>query len=643
MDIDAKRQADALRRSEEEMRAILNAAVDAIITIDQRGVIIRVNLAATRMFGYEESELLGSNVSILMPPPDCDDHDGYIARYQRTGQSRIIGTVRETVARRKDGTLFPIDLAISEVDHLQLYTGIIRDLSERERFEQALRSSQSLGNSILDSLTAHIAVLDADGNIVAVNRAWSEFAQANGDRTMKRTGIGMNYLEVCRSARGTKSQDAQEVADAIVQLLHGALREYTLEYRCDSETQERWFLMCATALTGPTQGVVVSHLDITRRKQAEDAFLQEHQLNERLIDTAQCIVLLLDDRGNILSFNSFFAALTGYSLEEVRHRSWFDTFIPEHERARIRKLFQRSLQGESTRGHVNSIITREGHEREIEWYDAQLNGPTGDRLGLLCTGQDMTERRLLENEVLEIADDERRRIGHDLHDGVCQELTGLGMLAQAVANMIAAEPAHQPMDPATRDRLCATARQLSEGLGRATVHARKLSHGLVPVDVDAQGLMSALRELVKTVDDMRDVQCVLVHDRPVEVTDNYCATHLYRIAQEAINNALKHSHASHVHVALADDHGQISLTVTDDGVGIPQDPFGGGMGLRIMKYRADLMGAVLSVDRLPGGGTQVTCCLTPERPPRSRGKATRPRRSSRGTEAGSQAQDPAGR
>ena len=93
---------------------------------------------------------------------------------------------------------------------------------------------------------------------------------------------------------------------------------------------------------------------------------------------------------------------------------------------------------------------------------------------------------------------------------------------------------------------------------------------------------------------MHHVHGTLECDHPVELADNYYATHLYRIAQEAIHNALKHSQASHIHVALSDDEGRISLTIRDDGVGIARDPFDGGMGLRIMRYRADLLGAVSS-------------------------------------------------
>jgi PAS domain S-box-containing protein len=139
-----KQAEEALRVSEERIRAILNTAADAIITIDRRGIIDSVNPATVRMFGYTQDELLGQNVSILMPPPYRDEHDSYLARYLETGEARIIGVGRDVTGRRKDGSTFPIGLAVSEVDHLGLFTGIIRDISERVAAHQKLLQSERL-------------------------------------------------------------------------------------------------------------------------------------------------------------------------------------------------------------------------------------------------------------------------------------------------------------------------------------------------------------------------------------------------------------------------------------------------------------------------------------------------------------------
>src|SRR5436309_3170770 len=132
----------ALREKEQRLRAILEAAVEGIITIDERGIVDSLNPAACRIFGYSPEEIIGRNVSVLMPSPDREKHDGYIANYLRTGHAKIIGIGREVVGQRKDGSLFPMDLAVSEVRlaKQRLFTGFVRDITERKRAEEKLAS-----------------------------------------------------------------------------------------------------------------------------------------------------------------------------------------------------------------------------------------------------------------------------------------------------------------------------------------------------------------------------------------------------------------------------------------------------------------------------------------------------------------------
>jgi PAS domain S-box-containing protein len=138
-----KRAEAALRESEQRMRAILETAVEGIVTIDERGIIESLNPAACRTFGYEPHEIIGQNVSVLMPSPDREKHDGYIANFLRSGHAKIIGIGREVVGRRKDGTLFPMELSISEVRlaDRRLFTGFVRDISERRQLEQAVAAA----------------------------------------------------------------------------------------------------------------------------------------------------------------------------------------------------------------------------------------------------------------------------------------------------------------------------------------------------------------------------------------------------------------------------------------------------------------------------------------------------------------------
>ena len=126
------------------LAAILNTAVDAIITIDERGKILSANRALQKLFGYLPSELIGKNISCLMPEPDRSSHDGYLAKYQQTGKAAIIGIGRQVVGQRRGGSLIPVDLAVSEIQvgNRKMYTGIVRDMTERHQVESDLRAAQ---------------------------------------------------------------------------------------------------------------------------------------------------------------------------------------------------------------------------------------------------------------------------------------------------------------------------------------------------------------------------------------------------------------------------------------------------------------------------------------------------------------------
>jgi two-component system, LuxR family, sensor kinase FixL len=145
-----KRAEEALRESEGRLRAIVETAVDGIITIDELGCVTSFNPAATRLFGYTPEEVIGSNINLLMPAPYRDEHDGYLRNYCGTGVKKIIGIGREVVGRRKDGTEFPMDLAVSEtlLGERKIFTGIVRNISERKQAEEALgRQSEELARS----------------------------------------------------------------------------------------------------------------------------------------------------------------------------------------------------------------------------------------------------------------------------------------------------------------------------------------------------------------------------------------------------------------------------------------------------------------------------------------------------------------
>jgi signal transduction histidine kinase len=211
--------------------------------------------------------------------------------------------------------------------------------------------------------------------------------------------------------------------------------------------------------------------------------------------------------------------------------------------------------------------------------------------------------RALEGAVLEISDAERHRIGQDLHDGLGQQLTGIAFLAKALAQRL---ERNHPQD-------AAAAGQVAKLTNEAIARTRDVARGLSPVGVEAGGLEPAVRMLVESTGRMFGIASRLEWDPAVSVDDGPTAVHLYRIAQEAVGNAVRHGKAKNIVVSLIGRDGEIELRVADDGEGLDETAARAshGMGLRIMRYRAGIIGGELEVRKGDGGGTSVRATVRP--------------------------------
>lgn len=366
-----RRTTQPAQEDQARLAAIVDAAVDAILTIDERGTIDSVNPATERLFGYRAVEILGRNIKLLMPQPYRREHDGYLRRYLRTGQAKIIGIGREVVGLRKDGSLFPLYLAVSEVrlGKRRMFTGIIHDLSGR---------------------------------------------------------------------------------------------------------------------------------------------------------------------------------------------------------------------------------------------------------------------RQLERQILQASTDEQRRIGQELHDGLCQDLVSVSLGTELLARKLEV----QGMIDAA-----AAVRKLGDSVQLATDHARRLAHGLNPVDVDAGGLSVALEQLAARVTDSAAIACEFRGDGQFRASSGEVATHLYRIAQEAVGNAIKHGKATRINLSLSRTRDGLTLRIEDNGKGFtptphssphtvligsaappaaadsPHLPVRKGIGLQTMNYRAKIIGGTFEIrPGKRGAGTVVTCSVRDQGP-----------------------------
>jgi signal transduction histidine kinase len=216
----------------------------------------------------------------------------------------------------------------------------------------------------------------------------------------------------------------------------------------------------------------------------------------------------------------------------------------------------------------------------------------------------MEHSQQLEQQIVNISEEEQRRIGHDLHDGICQRLVALGFSASCLEKDLWEQGYFD---------WASSAKDLALGLKNAAVETRDLARGLTPVQVDTAGLAGALQELAATITQHVALDCVFDGNRDMQILDPTVANQLFRIAQEAVNNAVKHSNATRVDLKLrASGPDAVELLVADNGVGFSDENRngGGGMGLKIMSYRARSIQAALRISPNPPAGTLV-CCDAP--------------------------------
>jgi PAS domain S-box-containing protein len=341
--------------------------------------------------------------------------------------------------------------------------------------------------------------------------------------------------------------------------------------------------------------------DITDLKRAETALQREGDLLSGILDTVGALVAVLSPAGEIVRFNRACELLSGRSFEEVRGQRFWELFPTVEDVERCRAHLAALRPGQGGEGWEGDWVASDGSRRRIAWSTTSLPGDGSGTSHIITTGIDITERKRMERALLEISTREQQKIGQDLHDGLGQHLTGIAFMSKVLAQQLGNQSWEQGEQ----------ARKIVHLVNEAINKTRQLARGLLPVFSEADGLMSALRQWAAEVEDLFHISCRFDCAEPILIRDIGVATHLYHIAQEAVTNALKHGQASAIVLGMYRENGSGILTVEDDGVGMKDPPVPGiGLGLRIMSYRANMVGGTLEVRRGASRGT-VVCCRFP--------------------------------
>jgi PAS domain S-box-containing protein len=338
--------------------------------------------------------------------------------------------------------------------------------------------------------------------------------------------------------------------------------------------------------------------DITDLKRTEEALQEERNVLSAILHTVGALVVVLDPEGRVIRFNRACEQTSGYSLAEVSGKKIWDLFMVPEEVDRFKTDFQELCCDRLPRDYESYMVTQAGVRRLIAWSTTVLPGKSGAPTYIIATGIDITERKNLEKNILEVSGREQRRIGQDLHDGLGQHLTGIAFMTKVQEQKLTEKSLPEAGDAAKIVKL----------VNEAIYKTRELARGLLPVVSDARGLMSALQQWAGEVEDFFGISCRFECPAPVLIHDDTVATHLYYVAREAVNNAIKHGHASQILIRLSADLQQGALTIVDNGSGIEDiSANNAGMGRHLMNYRSRVIGGSLEIQPAAPGGTVVTC------------------------------------
>lgn len=471
--------------------------------------------------------------------------------------------------------------------------GVAVDVTERKEMEAALQQSERRFQTIFQQAGIGIVLSDLQGRILECNPAVSRILGYAPEELLQQHVQDFSH-----------SEDMEEDRRRLAGLLAGDYDAYQMEKRYFRKggglVWSRLTVSRFPASGPPPRGVIGMFEDITAQKQAQEALRKSEAQYRTLLEGLHDGVYTLDLQGRFTFVNESIVKRSGRPREWFYARTFLEMIRPE-DRPRVLRNFEAVRRGEAVLPYELGYPSASGQEIWIEVNTTPLQDGA-QIVGVLGVSRDLTDRKRLEQELLEVSEGEQRRIGQDLHDGLGQQLTGISCLLQGLSERLAAQGLPEAQEVA----------RTVQFLGQTITQTRDVARLLNPVELEEGGLTLALELLAERVANTAGISCTVTTEVPELRLDQSTTIHLYRIAQEAIQNALRHGKARSIQIRLCQDQSQLTLWIEDDGLGFapaPQGPRAPGMGLRIMECRARMLGGQLTLRPRDGGGTVVACAF----------------------------------
>lgn len=563
---------------------VLDALPDPVFLCKPSGDVVYWNRRAQEIANFAEDMRAEVNLTEVVPKSLRSLVQEKLEEVVELGAARLEVPVLTT-----GGDAVPFEVTGSLVTHEsnEFICGIARDISRRKARQEELRQQKEKWRLLVSQVEEYaIFMLDREGFVTTWNEG-AEKIKGYAEEEILGHHFSLFYPE--EDVDAGKTEEALAVAAREGQWIDEG-------WRVRKDGSRFWALVMIKALheeNGRLRGFAKVTRDMTDRRKREQKLRESERRYRRLFEESRDAVVLTTPEGDILDVNGAAEDLFGYSREELLTLEASDLYAnPEERRQRILPGLQTANSSRFFEAHMSH---KDGHTFLASASVTVHRDEDGEPQLIQSLVRDVTEQRQLQRDILQAQEEERRRFGQDLHDGVASRLTGLHLHLDTAKEMLdVGHPAYQHIEKAK-----AIAKESGESV-------RQLSHGLSPVRLKNTELPIALEKLAQNTD-----ACVFTCEDTLPSLSDEEKNQLYWIAQEAVTNARKYANADEIQIRLRTTRDSVCLLVEDDGDGFEASTESGGLGLRSMKYRSELLAGTFSLDTAPGEGTRVECRVYP--------------------------------
>ncbi len=577
-----KKIEEELRNSQEITQALLNATKDFALLMDIDGTLLAINEIAAKLHGKTVDELIGTSFFDISP--------SYLKIYRQEIGNKVVRTKKAIsyeevhIERIFYNNIYPIMDEYGEVKRLAVYS---YDITDFKKAVEAVKESEEKFRALIENSSDGVFIINKNGII-----EYSTLTIENVLGYKPEEVSGKSFFDYILN------DDIAKVKKDLNKIFTETYYKEVMEFR-SLHKDGKWRYIEAIGknlFNNPViNGVVITFRDITERKLA----VEKLNIYKHIVSSSSDQMAFINKDYEILAVNDSFHkafkdindSIVGKKLDEIFGNEEFNDSLKEQ----CKKCFS-------------------GIETSFEkWYDFPILGkkyiifslyPYIENIehitGIVINIRDITERVQMEMDIVNLQEKEQQKIGIELHDGLSHYLLGIAIRSRLLAEKLKKTNKDDEKE----------AKEIENQINKAIEETRNLARGLFFVELDDKNIKTLLKNIKNNIETRYKINCFIEFDKSIEKIDNNVVSEFYYIIQEAVNNSVKHSKAKNINISIKDENDYLSLTIKDDGIGIPNNlNTKEGMGINIMKYRARIIGASFNITKGEGVGTEVRCKL----------------------------------